>query len=161
MLLSGAMKQEPDKKCFNAALRLLTSRDHGCAELAQKLKQRGFGAQDIRLAINACIRLNYLDDKRFSLTFLQQLVRKGYGPKQIQQRMRGKGISDAMIEKVISHNFPESMQVETCRMMANKKLSNAAFVANKSSELNVRLYRFLYGRGFNPEVIRQVLDQIC
>jgi regulatory protein len=154
------MKQEPDKNCFNAALRLLTSRDHGCAELAQKLKQRGFGAQDIGLAINECIRLNYLDDERFSLIFLQQLVRKGYGPRQIQQRMRGKGISDAIIEKVLSHNFPESMQVETCRMTANKKLSSATFVA-KSGEINVRLYRFLYGRGFNPEVIRQVLDQIC
>jgi SOS response regulatory protein OraA/RecX len=23
------------------------------------------------------------------------------------------------------------------------------------------LYRFLYGRGFNSDVIRQVLDQIC
>jgi regulatory protein len=154
------MKQEPDKKCFNAALRLLTSRDHGCAELSQKLKQRGFGVQEIRLAINECIRLDYLDDEKFSLIFLQQLARKGYGPKQIQQRMRGKGIPNAIIEKVLSNNFPESMQVETCRMTANKKLSSAAFVA-KSGEINVRLYRFLYGRGFNSDVIRQVLDQIC
>ncbi len=154
------MEQKPDKKCLNAALRLLTSRDHSCAELAQKLKKRGFGDQDIKLAINECIRLNYLDDERFSLTFLQQLVRKGYGPKQIQQRMRSKGISDAMIEEVLSHNFPESEQVETCRMTANKKLSSVTFVA-KSGERNVRLYRFLYGRGFNPEVIRQVLDQIA
>jgi SOS response regulatory protein OraA/RecX len=73
--------------------------------------------------------------------------------------MRGKGISDAMIDKALSDNFPESMQVETCRMTANKKLSSATFVA-KSGEINVRLYRFLYGRGFNPDVIRQVLDQI-
>jgi SOS response regulatory protein OraA/RecX len=94
------------------------------------------------------------------LIFLQQLARKGYGPKQIQQRMRGKGIPNAIIEKVLSNNFPESMQVETCRMTANKKLSSAAFVA-KSGEINVRLYRFLYGRGFNSDVIRQVLDQIC
>ncbi|MGD9006517.1 MAG: regulatory protein RecX [Desulfobacteraceae bacterium] len=154
------MKQESDKKCLNAALRLLTLRDHGCAELAQKLKQRGFGDQEIRLAVNECIRLNYLDDERFSLIFLRQLVRKGYGPKQIQQRMRGKGISDAMIEKALSDHFPESMQVETCRMTANKKLSSATFVA-KSGEINVRLYRFLYGRGFNRDMIRQVLDQIC
>lgn len=160
MLLSGAMEQKPDRKCLNAALRLLTSRDHGCAELSQKLKQRGFGDQDIKLVINECIRLNYLDDKRFSLAFLRQLIRKGYGPKQIQQRMRSKGISDAMIQEVLSQNFPESMQLETCRMTANKKLSSVAFVA-KSGELNVRLYRFLYGRGFNPEVIRQVLDQIA
>lgn len=154
------MNQEPDKKCYKAALRLLTSRDHGRVELEQKLKQRGFGTQDIKLTINECIRLNYLDDKRFSLTFLQQLVRKGYGPKQIQQRLSSKGISDAMIEEVLSHNFPESVQVETCRITANKKLSSAAFVA-ESGELNVRLYRFLYGRGFNPEIIQQVLDQIC
>jgi regulatory protein len=159
MFLSGAMKQEPDKKCLDAALRLLTSRDHSCAELAQKLKQRGFGTQDTKQAIDECIRFGYLDDERFSLTFLRQLVRKGYGPKQIQQRMRSKGISDATIAEVLLHNFPESMQVETCRMTANKKLSSAAFVA-KSGELNVRLYRFLCGRGFNPEVIRQVLDQI-
>lgn len=160
MFLSWAMEQKPDKKCLNAALRLLTSRDHSCAELAQKLKKRGFDNQDIQLAINECIRLDYLDDERFSVNFLLQLVRKGYGPKQIQQRMRSKGISDAMIEEALSHNFPESMQVETCRMTASKKLSRVSFVA-RSGERNDRLYRFLYGRGFNPEVIRQVLDQIA
>ncbi len=159
MLLSGAMEQKPDKKCFNAALRLLTSRDHGCAELAQKLKQRGFGGQDIKLSLNECIRLSYLDDERFSLNFLRQLVRKGYGPRQIQQRLRSRGISMAIIQEVLSRHFPESMQVDICRMTANKKLSSAAFVS-RSGELKVRLYRFLIGRGFNPEVIRQVLDEI-
>lgn len=153
------MEQKPDKKCLNVALRLLTPRDHGCAELSRKLKQRGFDDKNVTLTINECIRLNYLNDERFSLTFLRQLVRKGYGPKQIQHRLRTKGISNAIIQDVLSHHFPEPMQVETCRITANKKLSSAAFVA-KSGELKVRLYRFLFGRGFKPEVIRQVLDEI-
>jgi regulatory protein len=153
------MKQEPDKKCLNAALRLLTSRDHGCAELAKKLAQRGYGDQDIQLAIKDCLRLSYLDDERFSLNFMRQLVRKGYGPKQIQQRLRSRGISMPIIQEVLSRNFPESMQVETCRMTASKKLSSVAFVS-RSGEVKGRLYRFLFGRGFNPEVIRRVLDEI-
>ncbi len=159
MLLSGAMEQKPDRQCLNAALRLLTSRDHGCTELAQKLQQRGFNAQDIEPVIKECIRLSYLDDERFSLGFMQQLVRKGYGPKRIRQRLRSRGVSMAMIQEVLSRHLPESVQVETCRMTANKKLSSVAFVS-KSGELKVRLYRFLTGRGFTPEVIRTILDEI-
>lgn len=159
MLLSGAMKQKPDERCFNVALRLLTRRDHGCAELAKKLKQRGFGSQDIKLAITECIRLNYLDDEKFSLIFLRQLVRKGYGPKQIQQRLHSRGIPEPIIQEVLAQNFPASMQVERCRITAHKKLSSALF-DSRSGELKVRLYRFLFGRGFHPEVIRQVLEDL-
>jgi regulatory protein len=159
MLLSEAMEQKPHKKCLAVALSLLTSRDHGCVELTRKLKQRGFAGQDVKLTINECVRFNYIDDERFSLNFLRQLVRKGYGPKQIQQRLRIKGIPNVIIQEVLVRNFPESMQVETCRKTASKKLSSAAFVS-RSDKLKIRLYRFLFGRGFNPEVIRQVLDEI-
>jgi regulatory protein len=153
------MEQKPDERCFSAALRLLTRRDHGCAELAKKLRQRGFGSQDIKLAITECIRLNYLDDVRFSLNFLQQLVCKGYGPKQIQQRLHSKGIPEQIVQEVLVQNFPVSMQVERCRISASKKLSSALFVSRPGG-LKVRLYRFLFGRGFHPEVIRQVLDDL-
>jgi regulatory protein len=153
------MKLTPDERCLNAALRLLTRRDHGCAELAKKLKQRGFGNRHVKLAIEKCIRLSYLDDERFSLNFLRQLVRKGYGPKQIQQRLHLRGIPGPIIEQVLVENLPDTLQVETCRMTANKKISRADAVS-RPGELKVRLYRFLFGRGFNPEVIRQVLDEI-
>ena len=160
MLLSGAMEQKPDKQCLNTALRLLTTRDHGCAELEKKLKQKGFDGRDIERVIKECIRMSYLDDERFSLSFMHQLVRKGYGPKRIQQRLHSRGVSMAMIQEVLSRHLPESVQVETCRMAANKKLTSVAFVS-RSGELKVRLYRFLFGRGFTPEVIRTILDEIA
>jgi regulatory protein len=153
------MQQKPDERCLNAALRLLTRRDHGCAELSKKLEQRGFGSQDIKRTINECIRLSYLDDERFSLNFLRQLVRKGCGPRQIQQRLRLKGIPGPIIDEVLVHHFPAPLQEERCRMTAHKKLASAAF-GSKPGKLKVRLYRFLFGRGFQPEVIRKVLEDL-
>lgn len=157
MLLCRGMEASAEQKCFHVALRLLANRDHSCAELARKLEQRKFARHLVKHALDECLRLNYLDDERFCQSHLRQLRRKGYGPHQIQQRLRSKGISDAMIQDVLYRTYPESAQIEDCRRVMNKKLSSPTF-ASRSGPLNDRLYRFLLGRGFHPDVIRQSLD---
>ena len=157
MLLCKGMEASAEKKCFHVALRLLANRDHSCAELARKLEQRKFARHLVKHALDECLRLNYLDDERFCQSYLRQLRRKGYGPHQIQQRLRSKGISDALIQDVLYRTYPESAQIEDCRRVMNKKLSSPTF-ASRSGPLNDRLYRFLLGRGFHPDVIRQSLD---
>lgn len=157
MLLYKGMELSAEKKCLHVALRLLAIRDHSCTELARKLNQRGFARHLVKHSVDECLRLNYLDDKRFSHSFLRQLRRKGYGPYQIQQRLRSKGICDAMIQEVLDRTYPESAQIEDCRRVMQKKLASPSF-ASRSGPLNDRLFRFLLGRGFHPEVIRQSLD---
>jgi regulatory protein len=153
------MIQNHENTCLRAALRLLTFRDHSCKELVRKLRQRGFSSQQIKASVKECERLNYLDDDRFSDSYIQLLRRKGFGPNRIQEKLRSKGISNDMIQNKLQCQFPKSVQIEQCRSVLQKKLNRTAF-ASRSDSLKATLYRFLFGRGFYPEVIRQTLNEI-
>ncbi|KJS29481.1 MAG: hypothetical protein VR64_20105 [Desulfatitalea sp. BRH_c12] len=139
------------RKCLDSALRLLGGRDHGCAELSQKLKRRGFAPPDISQAITECRRLGYLDDRRFCSRFMVQKRRKGYGPLRIAQMLRSKGVSADLVDEAIASN--EEAQIEDCRRALVGKVNRDSNA--RASEL--KLYRFLLQRGFAPSIVRQVL----
>lgn len=152
------MIQNNENACLRTALRLLTHRDHSCGELVRKLRQRGFPGQQIKDSVEECKRLNYLDDERFSESYIRLLRRKGFGPIRIQEKLQSKGISNDMIQNKLRYQFPKSVQIEQCRFVLQKKLNRTAF-ASRSGSLKATLYRFLFGRGFYPEVIRQILNE--
>jgi regulatory protein len=152
------MIQDNENTCLCTALRLLTHRDHSCEELVRKLRQRGFPSQQIKDSVEECKRLNYLDDERFSDSYIRLLRRKGFGPIRIQEKLRSKGICNDMIQNKLRHQFSKSVQIEQCRFVLQKKLNRTVF-ASRSDSLKATLYRFLFGRGFYPEVIRQILNE--
>ena len=158
MFLFEFMTPNPENRCLQAALRLLTRRDHSCKELVRKLRLRGFASRQIDESVEKCKRLNYLDDERFSDNYIQLLQRKGFGPNRIQEKLRSRGISNNLIQNKLRRLFPKSVQIEQCRFVLQKKL-NRISIASKSDSLKAGLYRFLSGRGFYPEVIHQILNE--
>lgn len=146
------------KKCLDSALRLLGHRDHSCSELRRKLRQRGFEAEQIDTAIDKCRRLNYLDDGKFSDIYAEQLRRKGYGPVRIAQMLKGKGVADDHIGNALSRHCDNGQQIEDCRSALAKKIRSTGH-GEVDAALKARLFRFLSGRGFLPDIIRQVLHE--
>ncbi|MCG6238949.1 regulatory protein RecX, partial [Vibrio diabolicus] len=53
-------RQTPTLSSKEAAIQLLSRRDHGQYELYQKLSMKGYEASDIEIAINFCLDHNYL-----------------------------------------------------------------------------------------------------
>ena len=152
------MNQRSENPCLQAALRLLTYRDHSCAELAAKLRCRGFSTGQIDRSMEACIRLDYLNDERFTLSYIRQLRRKGFGPKRIQEKLRAKGIDYDMVQKTLISAISQPGQTEDCRQVLVKKM-NRSTLSSKTGPSKVKLYRFLLGLGFYPEIIQRVLKE--
>ncbi len=159
MFLYQVMNPSPDKSCLEAALRLLTQRDHSCMELKRKLKKRNFKADQIRPTIVECQRLNYLDDEKFAHGYSEQLQRKGYGPLRIRQKLASKGVAPQLIAHALTQAHHEEKERRVCRAVLVKKLKTE----NRRSPENPpmeRLYRFLSGRGFTPGTIRHTLAEV-
>ena len=140
-----------EKQCLDKALRLLGRRDHSCRELSRKLKQRGFSSELITSAIEACKKMNYLDDRRFCEGYTRHLRHKGYGVMRIVHKLKEKGVAETHIRESIEQQCQNMCQVEDCRRVIEKKIP--------AQQTRDRLFRFLYQRGFSNEVIKEALRE--
>ncbi len=149
---------EPDnhKVALNAALRILTHRDHSRQELVKKLKQRGFSQADIDDAVTACERFDYINDLRTAQVYIRQLKRKGYGKKRIKLELNKKGLKGSRIQVILEDNVTISDEREVAEQILKKHMHRFESEREKSKRRN-KIYRFLHARGFAREVIAEAI----
>ena len=150
--------QNPEKRCLDTALRLLSRRDHSRMELSKKLMQRGFSDDQIAWAMDQCRRYDYLDDERFAGSYACQLQRRGYGTGRIRQSLQVKGLARDLTDRAIANHCTDQMQLAQCRNVLRKKLKPQQAVQPTRS-WKPKLYRYLLGRGFSPSIVTAALDK--
>lgn len=100
MTKKGSLTKE--KTALEVAVAMLARREHSRVELAQKLRQKGFVAGEIELALDHLAARNYLNDERFAA------VRAGYraeqskwGPMKIRQELVAKGVGREIADEAL------------------------------------------------------------
>ena len=157
MSLSKPRKLEPEAardpaRVRNAALRLLTRREHSERELKDKLAARGYAAEAVAGVLAALAAKNLLSDTRFVEEFVAARVRRGDGPAKIRDALRGKGVDAEPLEAALAAHHQEwPALAESVR----RKRFGAA--RPQSFAERARQARFLQQRGFTAEQIRTVL----
>ena len=137
---------------METAVRILTRRNHSCYELRTKLIRRGVPHTMAAEVQAACERLNYLDDGRMALFYVDELKSKGYGLRFIQNAMRTKGFDPELTESVLARIRLEEDELETARSVLEKK--QRTFDREKDPrKRREKIYRYLYSRGFSSSVI--------
>ena len=144
------------KQAMNTAVRILTNRDHSKYEIKQKLRQRGFAGKVIDAVIVKCERLGYLDDKRTAQVYISQLKRKCFGKRYIRLALKKKRMSGAAIDKILLESYPGDDEYEYARRLLEKKMKAFARETDPKKKSD-KIYRFLYGRGFNTAVISDLI----
>ena len=145
-----------DTPAMNAAVRLLSRRNHTTREIRQKLRQRGFDADTISRVLSECERLNYLNDEQTARFYIRELVAKGYGPRRIRMSLKKKGISDELADRLLPEQEAETDELENARQLLSKK--QAKFDREKDlRKRKEKIYRFLSYRGFSASVISELI----
>lgn len=142
-------------KAFDCAVRLLSRREHGAAELATKLVQKGYEQEDIPSAISECQRLGYQSDSRFAESLCRVRIRQGYGPLKIAQELQTKQVARELIERVLEQE--QDQWLDHALDVWHKKYQKQAVLA--FAELQKR-QRFLLYRGFPTDVITNVVKAV-
>ena len=133
------------------ALRLLARREHCRAELARKLGQAGFAAEDIAPLLDEFEARNWLSDRRFAESWVAD-HRARAGSVKLAYDLRQRGVSDNVIEAVLSEH--RDSEIERAREVWKKKFGAApADAAEKARQI-----RFMQSRGFTPDVIRRAIN---
>lgn len=135
------------------ALALLAQRDHSVFELKTKLLQRGYTATEIDPILEEFCAENWLNDARFSASYVRIYQNKGAGPKKVSYLLNSLGVS----KEVIAFAIQEAEQDwgEIAKQVAEKKIGNLDKMTRQQAH---RLSQFLAQRGFEWEMIRQIIN---
>ena len=132
-------------------LRLLARREHSRVELVRKLGQAGFAQHDIDVLLDEFEGKSWLSDQRFAESYVAD-HRARAGSIKLTYDLRQRGVSDVIIEDVLSKN--RDSELERAREVWRKKYGAPPTDAADKA----RQTRFMQSRGFTLDAIRQALD---
>ncbi|HVS03584.1 MAG TPA: regulatory protein RecX [Thermoanaerobaculia bacterium] len=137
------------KTAYEKALELLARRAHLRAQLAEKLRQRGYEGEEIAAVLGRLEREGYLDDVRAARDFAAgKRDRQGWGRRRVALELRRRGAPSEAVAAAL-----EELPVE-------EELARARRAASRYRGGGAALARHLSRKGFAPHVIFVVLQEV-
>jgi regulatory protein len=136
--------------CYTKAVQLLAARPHFRQELAAKLQQRGYAAEEIDTALDTLTGQGYLDDRAAARGFVEARLGRGEG------RAR-------LLAELLRHGAPEEVAAEAlAELTPEDDLPAARAAAERWERQGGRdpraLARHLDRKGFSRRAIVAVLN---
>lgn len=98
---------------FNAALRLLKTRERSEKELTSRLQRKGFEADAITAAVDRCREYGYVDDSRFARCKARQLLNSGRAVGgRLRRELQLAGVREELAEQTLAE-LKEDFSEET------------------------------------------------
>lgn len=141
-------------KVKQTAYRLISYRPRSIAEVERHLARKGYDQELIDTAVAQLIAVDLLNDEAFARYWVEQ--RDTFKPRSrlaLSQELRQKGIQRSIVEAVLA-NVDE---YEAAHRAAIKKTRRWASLS--AEEFRAKLGGFLQRRGFNYEIINQIINE--
>src|SRR5215472_9510469 len=133
------------------ALRLLARRDYSRAEIAQRLRTRGFPVDEVDAALDEFERLGYLSDARYAEHLVSQRAGR-FGKRAIARDLQEKGIASVAAGEALA---PLAARDELADAIAlwERRFGSAP----RDEREKARQVRFLVARGYSLSIALKVL----
>ena len=138
-------------KASQKALDFLARRPRTVKEIEQKLSEEY--APDITARVTDMLNeYNYTDDASYAAEYVKERLNAGYGPVKIEWELRGRGISQELIDTALEQSDKIIIQsaVESLRV----KYRNNPVMDDKEK---ARAYNFLLRRGFDTDTVEEAI----
>jgi len=143
------------ERCFKAATRYLGYRPRSEPELRERLRRRGFSADDIGAVIAKLKRLRLVDDAAFAEFW--KYNRESYSPRSkalTRLELRQKGIAEDIIDLAVA-TIDDEDSAYRAAMSKARSLSRSDYESFRR-----RLGGYLQRRGFNYGVIERTIKRV-
>lgn len=98
--------EDPEAPSLNEmrafAYRLLGRREYSIFELRQRIQRKWPESGDVAELVGALVEENLVSDERFTESFVRFRAQRFQGPLKIRADLRGKGVSDYLIERELA-----------------------------------------------------------
>jgi len=139
------------------ALRLLTARDYSCAELRQRLLDRGFESNRIDDTLQRCLEFGYIDDARYAFNRATSLMNQGraVGPR-ILADLRRHGINTEIANMALEKARESCDENQLLKSLVKQRYPDFDYDSASLKERR-RVVHYLQRRGFP---LGRIMDQL-
>jgi regulatory protein len=149
-------KEKTEEEAFLQLAALCANAEHCQYEMLEKMKRWELSEEAQARVMAQLIEERYVDDRRYARAFVKDKIRYNkWGHRKVQQGLWMKRI-DKEIQDEVLDEIDEKEYLDVLKPLLKQK--RKSIKANSDYELNQKLVRFAYGRGFTFEIIRQCLD---
>ena len=145
-------------KCKNSALRVIERTYKSEKELRDKLALKGYEEHIIKRTINFLIEYNLLNDINYAKMYVKDRARN-QGQKKIKYTLMQKGIDENIIEEELEKLNKNEIR-EVVHEMALKKYKVLSKRESDEYKVSQKLYRFLMGKGYDYDLIKDVVKSV-
>jgi regulatory protein len=155
-LVKENQKYYIQKKAFDYIGRRL----HSYNELKLKLLKKQYDKELVSKVLNYLKEKNYLNDYEFGKQYVEEKIRtKSWGKNKLKSELYKKGIALNIIQQILEEEKDES-SLEKATVLAEKKLSLLLRRKYEKRTLTNKLSSFLFSRGYEYDIIREVLNKL-
>jgi len=140
-----------------SSFRYLSGRNHSKKELELKLFKKNYNRSLVNSVINDLERQNLVNDENFAEEFFIAQQKRKRGLLKIKAELFKKGINREIIDFVSSKHHEDSIFWESAKLVAAKKYISLKKRNIESRKIKEKMYRFLSGRGFSPEIVQETI----
>jgi len=146
------------QECYDHAAYLCSRSEKSSGNIGEKLRDWGLAPEEAEPVLKKLIDDKFIDDERFARSYVKDKFRfNKWGKIKIHYQLKAEKVSGKIIVQAIEEIDDESY-LETLTKLVSEK--NKTIQSANPYERRGKLLRFAQGRGFEPELIHSVIDQI-
>lgn len=151
-------KEDNYIKCKNSAIRIIERSYKSEKEMKDKLFLKGYDESTIERTLDFLREYNFLNDENYARSYVKDRIR-AEGKRKIKHTLIRKGIDDNLIEDELSKVLSDDLK-EVALGLALKKYNTLKKRENDKYKLSQKLYRFLMSKGYDFDLVSQVVKEV-
>lgn len=146
------------KKQLERARSLCARQEKCIRDIQNKLGEWGVQEKFHKAILDKLIDERYIDEDRYARSFVREkFFSNQWGKIKIRQILKGKMIPEEIITIALKE-IPGDDYIESLKKLLLRK--KKSIKARNQFDLRGRLQRFAYGRGFEPDIIETILNDV-
>jgi regulatory protein len=147
-------KTKGNYSAFDTATYYLSFKDRTVKELTDKLKDKGYEAEEIDDAVSKLLHYGYLDDERYARAYIKDnLKRKGINL--IKRELFAKGVDRDAVSSVWEPLCTDTdSELMTVRGIYSRRFLNLDMSDDRQKR---RVYSYFQRRGFSFELVNRAI----
>jgi len=143
---------------FNLLVKYLVKEEHSQHQCALFLHRKGFCPEIIQNAVNRCLNLNYINDQRFAELLISSYVNRKASKRAIIAKLSANRIPINIWKPILEKLYTEEKKNSNLEELLNKYFS--AHKDLPPEKLKERAFGYLYRKGFDPDDIREAIENL-
>jgi regulatory protein len=144
----------PDQDLMKKLLRFIELKPRSSGETLDRIMRWGYGRRAGGDAVRYLESTGLLDDEEFARSFVDEMVRKGFGQRRVRQKLMQKRLDRRTLEAAMAL-YPFEAETERALVAGAPLVERMRIGDTEPIALERKITGFLMRRGFDPSAARE------